>query len=70
MAAPSLGPDILATVPLGFDWENRLYYASDYFEHLYRFAARLVEAGGPQKTSLFWGVQWSREFVGKESAGD
>jgi glutaminyl-tRNA synthetase len=30
---------------LGFDWGAHLYYASDYFEHLYRFAARLVEAG-------------------------
>jgi glutaminyl-tRNA synthetase len=30
---------------LGFDWGAHLYYASDYFEHLYRFARRLVEAG-------------------------
>ncbi len=30
---------------LGFDWGAHLYYASDYFEHLYGFAARLVEAG-------------------------
>ncbi|MGB8436444.1 MAG: glutamine--tRNA ligase/YqeY domain fusion protein [Burkholderiales bacterium] len=30
---------------LGFDWGAHLYFASDYFEHLYRFAARLVEAG-------------------------
>jgi glutaminyl-tRNA synthetase len=30
---------------LGFDWSEHLYYASDYFEHLYRFAAHLVERG-------------------------
>ncbi len=30
---------------LGFDWENRLYYASDYFEQLHEFALRLIRAG-------------------------
>jgi glutaminyl-tRNA synthetase len=30
---------------LGFDWGKHLYYASDYFEHLYRFARHLVERG-------------------------
>ncbi len=30
---------------LGFDWENREYYASDYFEKLYEFALRLVKKG-------------------------
>ena len=30
---------------LGFDWEDRLFYASDYFEQLYGFAVQLVEAG-------------------------
>ncbi len=30
---------------LGFDWEDRLYYASDYFEELYGFAAELIEKG-------------------------
>jgi glutaminyl-tRNA synthetase len=28
---------------LGFDWEDRLYYASDYFEQLYEFAVRLIK---------------------------
>src|SRR5512137_1163138 len=28
---------------LGFDWQNRLYYASDYFEQLYEFAVTLIE---------------------------
>jgi len=30
---------------LGFDWDDREFYASDYFEQLYGFAVRLVEAG-------------------------
>lgn len=27
---------------LGFDWEDRLYYASDYFDHLYEWALKLI----------------------------
>jgi glutaminyl-tRNA synthetase len=30
---------------LGFDWDNREYYASDYFEQLYEFARRLISIG-------------------------
>jgi glutaminyl-tRNA synthetase len=30
---------------LGFDWEERLYFASDYFEQLYRFAEQLILKG-------------------------
>ncbi|MFX0124671.1 MAG: glutamine--tRNA ligase/YqeY domain fusion protein [Candidatus Hodarchaeota archaeon] len=30
---------------LGFDWEDRLYFASDYFEQLYHFAEELIKAG-------------------------
>jgi len=30
---------------LGFDWENRLFYASNYFEQLYEFAVQLVRMG-------------------------
>jgi glutaminyl-tRNA synthetase len=30
---------------LGFDWENRLYYASDYFEQMYEYATQLIQAG-------------------------
>jgi glutaminyl-tRNA synthetase len=30
---------------LGFDWEDRLYYASDYFGALYDYAVRLIEMG-------------------------
>jgi glutaminyl-tRNA synthetase len=30
---------------LGFSWEDRLYYASDYFEKLYQCAESLIERG-------------------------
>lgn len=30
---------------LGFDWEDRLFYASDYFEKLYEFAVQLIKSG-------------------------
>jgi len=30
---------------LGFDWEDRLYFASDYFEKLYDYANHLVKKG-------------------------
>jgi len=30
---------------LGFDWDNRLHYASDYFEQLYQFAVQLIRKG-------------------------
>jgi glutaminyl-tRNA synthetase len=30
---------------LGFDWENRVFYASDYFGQLYAWAVQLIEAG-------------------------
>ena len=30
---------------LGFDWEDRFYYASDYFEDMYKFAIELIEKG-------------------------
>jgi glutaminyl-tRNA synthetase len=30
---------------LGFDWEGREYYASDYFEQLYLWAEQLIRAG-------------------------
>jgi len=30
---------------LGFTWENRLYFASDYFEQLYEFAVQLIKKG-------------------------
>ncbi len=30
---------------LGFDWDDRLYYASDYYERLYQFALQLIKIG-------------------------
>ncbi len=30
---------------LGFDWEDRCYFASDYFERLYEFAEKLIKEG-------------------------
>jgi glutaminyl-tRNA synthetase len=30
---------------LGFDWEDRLYHASDYFDQLHAWAVQLIEAG-------------------------
>ncbi|MEA3308571.1 MAG: glutamine--tRNA ligase/YqeY domain fusion protein [Chloroflexota bacterium] len=30
---------------LGFDWEDRLFFASDYFAQLYEYALQLIKAG-------------------------
>jgi len=30
---------------LGFDWEGRLFYASDYFDQMYDYAVQLIKAG-------------------------
>jgi glutaminyl-tRNA synthetase len=30
---------------LGFDWKDKLFFASDYFEKLYDFAVQLIKAG-------------------------
>ena len=30
---------------LGFDWEDRLYYASDYFDQLFAWAVQLIKQG-------------------------
>ena len=30
---------------LGFDWQDRLYYASDYFGQIYEWAVQLIKAG-------------------------
>ena len=30
---------------LGFDWEDRLFYASDYFDQLYEWGVQLIKAG-------------------------
>ena len=37
---------------LGFDWDDRLYYASDYFEQLYDYAVQLINKGKAYVDSL------------------
>ncbi|MFH1724387.1 MAG: glutamine--tRNA ligase/YqeY domain fusion protein [Elusimicrobiota bacterium] len=37
---------------LGFDWEDREYYASDYFEKMYGYAVELIKAGKAYVCSL------------------
>ena len=37
---------------LGFDWEDRLFFASDYFEQLYQYAIQLIQAGKAYVDSL------------------
>jgi len=37
---------------LGFDWQKRLFFASDYFEQLYQFAVALINAGKAYVCSL------------------
>jgi glutaminyl-tRNA synthetase len=37
---------------LGFDWEDRLFYASDYFGQLYEFAVQLIRKGKAYVDSL------------------
>jgi glutaminyl-tRNA synthetase len=47
---------------LGFDWGDRLYYASDYFEQLYGYAVQLVKDGKAYVCDL--SVQEIREYRG------
>ena len=37
---------------LGFDWEDRLYYASDYYEKLYQYALQLIKMSKAYVCSL------------------
>jgi glutaminyl-tRNA synthetase len=37
---------------LGYDWEDRLYFASDYFDQLYEFALKLIKKGKAYVDSL------------------
>ena len=37
---------------LGFDWDERLYYASDYFEQLYQYAVALIKDNKASVDSL------------------
>ena len=36
---------------LGFDWEDREYYASDYFEQLYEWALQLIRQARPSSVT-------------------
>ena len=37
---------------LGFDWADRMFYASDYFEQMYQFAEQLIRDGKAYVDSL------------------
>jgi len=48
---------------LGFDWDDRLFYASDYFEKMYDYAVSLIKAGkayvcdlSPEETRKYRGT--------------
>jgi len=48
---------------LGFDWQDRLYYASDYFDRLYEYAIQLIKRGkayvcdlSPEEVSAYRGT--------------
>ena len=47
---------------LGFDWEDRLFYASDYFPQLYEWAVQLIKAGKAYICDLT--AQQIREYRG------
>ncbi len=47
---------------LGFDWQDRLYYASDYFERLYEFAIQLITKNAAYVCSL--NAERIREYRG------
>src|SRR5215468_5869957 len=47
---------------LGFDWQDRLYYASDYFDQLYEWAVQLIKAGKAYVDDL--SAEETREYRG------
>ena len=47
---------------LGFDWEDRLFYASNYFEQLYGFAVELINRGKAYVCDL--DAEQTREYRG------
>jgi glutaminyl-tRNA synthetase len=47
---------------LGFDWQDREYYASDYFEQLFEYAVQLIKAGNAYVDSL--SAEEIREYRG------
>ena len=47
---------------LGFDWEDRLFFASDYFARLFEFAVELIEQGKAYVDSM--SAEQIREYRG------
>ncbi len=47
---------------LGFDWDDREYYASDYFDRLYEYAVQLIKEGNAYVDSL--SAEEIREYRG------
>ena len=47
---------------LGFDWDDRMFYASDYFDKLYEFTVALIKAGYAYVCDL--SAQEIREYRG------
>ncbi len=47
---------------LGFDWQDRLYFSSDYFEKLYDYAIELIKAGKAYVCDL--NAEQTREYRG------
>ncbi len=52
---------------LGFDWQDRLFYASDYFERFYELAVDLIQRERAYVCSL--GAEKMREYRGTAQAG-
>ena len=57
---------------LGFDWQDRMYYASDYFEKFFQYACELIKKGKAYVCDLT--SEQTREYrgtlteIGKESS--
>lgn len=47
---------------LGFDWQDRLFFSSDYFEQLYNFAVQLIQQGDAYVCDLT--AEETREYRG------
>src|SRR5438270_4211858 len=47
---------------LGFDWEDRVFYASDYFGQLYEWAIQLIKSGKAYVCDLT--AEQMREYLG------
>jgi len=47
---------------LGWDWGDRLYFASDYFEQMYQYAVQLIKAGAAYVCDLT--AEQTREYRG------